>query len=255
MLKLPNVTLFAIDCFTPAKTLAALSFSTTWVRFANIILLTDTNKFQVKPNPWITVIHHEEGDRKAVRPNAPYHPALPVDYEMAVMREPAKYVKTTHLLHIEWDSAILNPAAWNDAWLKYDFIGAPWPPHHEPGWPACDGETNNVGNGGFSLKSRRFVTLLREATDLFKDDPGIISSDMWPCRTLRPWLEERGMKFAPDTVAERFSCENRIYSGQFGMHGRWTCEMNNWGGSFLGSIRPALTFDHTEAHDAKNPTT
>lgn len=242
MLKLPNVTLFAIDCFTPQKTMDALAFSTKWVRFDSVILLTNTLKFQVESKPWLTVIHSEQTDRKVPRQNAPHHPPLPIDYEMAVMQQPSKYVKTSHLLHMEWDSAILNHAAWNDEWMQYDFIGAPWSPHHEPGWPACDGETNNVGNGGFSLKSVKFCSLVREATETFKDDPGICSSDMWPCRTLRPWLEQRGVKFAPDKVAERFSCENRIYSGQFGMHGKWTCELNNWGGPFLGNIRPTLTF-------------
>ena len=236
MLKIPDVTLFAIDCFSPQRTLDAMLFSTQWVKFGDVILLTDMRKQFHKPS-WVRIIHHEESTRKVPRPQAPYHPPLPIDYELAVMREPSKYVQTSHLIHMEWDSAVLNRAAWDNDWLKYDFIGAPWHPHHEPGWPPCDGETNNVGNGGFSLKSLKFVTLTAEATVLFKDDPGICSSDMWPCRTIRPWLEQHGVTFAPETVAEKFSCENRIYSGQFGYHGRWTAAMNNWGGPFAG-VRP-----------------
>jgi hypothetical protein len=238
MLKLPNVTLFAIDCISPERTVAALKFSTQWVRFAEVILLTDTQKFNPPGNPWLKIVHHEEGTEKVERPYSPWHKSFPVDYELAVMREPSQHVKTSHLIHMEWDSAVLNRSAWTEDWLQYDFIGAPWVAHHEPGWPPCDGHTNNVGNGGFSLKSVRFCELTRAATEVFKGDLAMYSSDAWPCRSIRPWLEERSMKFAPERVADRFSCENRIYSGQFGMHGRETCEINNWGGPFFGGIRP-----------------
>ena len=242
MLKLPNVTLFAIDCFTPELTIKAMEFSTRWVQFADSILLTDTSQFRLPVIPWLTVIHHPQGDNhKVKRPYSPWHKDLPVDYEISVMREPPLHVKTLHLIHMEWDSAVMNRSAWTDDWLQYDFIGAPWPPHSEPGWPPCDGHTNSVGNGGFSLKSLRFCSLTRAATEVFKMEPPMFNSDMWPCRSIRHWLEDRGIKFAPERIADRFSCEDQIYSGQFGMHGRKTCEMNNWGGPFFSKIRPKQT--------------
>jgi hypothetical protein len=242
ILDIPSVTLLAIDCFTPEKTLRAMEFSARWVRFADVILLTDRRKFQLSSTDYIgriKLIHHEEGDRKAIRQQAPWNPPLPADYELARMQMPAQVVTTPHYLAIEWDSAVLNPPAWRNEWLEYDYIGAPWPPHLEPGWPECDGETNAVGNGGFSLQSLRYARAIKEGTEIFAGDPGMISSDMWPCRTLRPWLEEKhGIRFAPPRVAWDFSCENRIYSGQFGFHGRWTAEMNGWGGDLFGNVRP-----------------
>jgi len=243
MLSLPQVTLLSIDTVSPEKTLRALEFSTRWVRFAEVVLLTDTTKHSIPATIGykvpVRVVHHTETDRMTPRLEAPWHPPLPYDYETAVMCEPSQHVKTPHFILQEWDSAVLNPEAWNPEWLRYDFIGAPWPPHHEPGYPECDGVTNAVGNGGFSLRSIKFARATRRAVELFREDwEKHPSSDMWPARTCRKWLESQGVRFAPPEVAARFSCENRVYCGQWGMHGRWTCEMNNWGGPFFGSIRP-----------------
>jgi len=83
----------------------------------------------------------------------------------------------------------------------------------------------------------RFCDAIAEAVQKHRGDPAMISSDRWACRTMRPWLEKRGVKFAPWQVAMRFSAENVIYSGQFGYHGRLTAEMNGWGGKWLGAIR------------------
>jgi hypothetical protein len=246
MLKLPEVTLFAIDVIHPSLTMEAIEFSCRWVQFAEIIFLTDLNK-----NPWmrdakldwgsvkrkISVIHHTETDIKVPCPRKDHY-FLPRDYEMASMREPVLHMKTSHILLIEWDSAVLNPLAWNPSWLDLDYVAAPWPPFHEEGWVPCDGHTNNVGNGGFSLRSQKYCKWTRIMTEQFKDDPALISSDMFPCLNKRPWLEENGVVFAPDYEAMAFSCENRIYAGQFGYHGTWTCERNGWGGEFFSKRYP-----------------
>jgi hypothetical protein len=167
----------------------------------------------------------------------PWHKPLPVDYEMDNLLRPAEYCDLGYVLYCEWDAGVLNPLGWDPEFLKYDFIGAPWVRHNDPGWPACDGETNNVGNFGFSLRSKRFCDAIAEAVSRNKGDPTMVSSDRWACRTMRPWLEKKGVKFAPWPVAMRFSCENVVYSGQFGFHGRQTAEMNGWGGKWLGGIR------------------
>lgn len=255
MLKLHEVTIFSIDCFTLEQTLAAIEFSTRWIKFAEIIVLTDLKRYTKTPrrvgfNVPIRMIHHTQGTQK-VSLNPARKPFLPVDYEAAAMREPSQHVKTSHYLRIEADSAVLNPYAWDNYWLDYDYIGAPWTPHDEPGYPPCDGETNAVGNAGFSLQSVKYARAIREAYDnaggvshSLPDggDPRRHNSDVWPCRVMRPWLEqERGIMFAPVDVAWKFSCENRIYAGQFGFHGKHTAEINNWGGRLFGKIRPQYT--------------
>lgn len=224
------------------------------ITFADAILLTDTRRHKLGFSE-IRVLHHEEGNVKVECPRPSHYP-LPRDYELASLREPSNPVhgvKTTHILWQEWDAGVLNPWMWNDrdgvtghiwgdVWISYDYIGAPWPPHHEQGWPPCDGHTNNVGNAGFSLRSLNYCRATADALEHFADDPmvarGCVSSDMHPCRTWRKWLEqERGIKFAPEHIAAKFSCENSVYAGQFGYHGQWTAELNNWCG-ILAQVRP-----------------
>ena len=239
MLELPNVTLFAIDVVTPLKTLSMMRFSMRWVNFAKAVCLTNmkANRDAIYQfSKEVELRHIEQSDRKISPPGMPQL-KIPVDYELAILRETTKHFDTSHVLHMEWDSAVLNPDAWDNEWLGYDFIGAPWQNHNDPGWPKCD-ESNNVGNGGFSLKSRGFCEAVASISlNTRNDDPAMLISDSWMCRTMRPKLESLGMRFAPASIAARFSCENKIYTGQFGFHGKQTADINGWGGSF-GKIRP-----------------
>lgn len=120
----------------------------------------------------------------------------------------------SHVLIIHPDGYIQQPTAWDNDWLQYDYIGATW-------WYK-DGM--NVGNGGFSLRSKRLLELLSK---LDISEQNVHPEDDWICRQIRPWLEkEHGIKFAPEDVANKFSIEAyavpppyNAYSGQFGHHG------------------------------------
>jgi hypothetical protein len=101
----------------------------------------------------------------------------------------------------QWDGYILNGSAWNDEFLKYDFVGAPW------FWD------NVVGNAGFALISKR---LLEEFS---KPEYEASPFDINLCRKHREQLEKLGFTFAPESIASKFSCENQPYEGQFGWHG------------------------------------
>lgn len=124
------------------------------------------------------------------------------------------------ILFMQTDGYIKNFEAFDPKWRKYDYIGAPW-------W-YVDGK--NVGNGGFSLRSVRLMQEVQEIYHLHRLHApahqrlrGIPREDEYICRTVREKLEEKGIVFAPEEVAERFSIEgyksNRLYSGQFGFHG------------------------------------
>jgi hypothetical protein len=72
-----------------------------------------------------------------------------------------------------------------------------------------------VGNGGFSLRSRRVLEASRE----LPLDPPLIE-DVIICRRCRPDLERQGIRFAPEAVASRFSYERMPPRGdEFGFHG------------------------------------
>ena len=140
------------------------------------------------------------------------------DYSLFMVRDLASYVvpgciETSHVLVVQRDGYVVSPAAWRPPWLRYDYIGASWKgmrQHHiEPGL--------EVGNGGFSLRSVRFLKAgARLARTLRERGP--IIEDAYLCRHHRRWMEAQGIAFAPLEVAMQFSTEAAVYRGEFGYH-------------------------------------
>jgi len=224
MLKLPNVTLLAIDVVNPGKTLEALMYTLRYVEFDEVVLATDLDRHQTLPRGYPIRFHPiKQGDATEQGSIRSYFK----DYERHQLTLPKEIVKTDFVLCQEWDSAVLNPLAWDNAWFTVDYIGAYWPPYYDPGWPPTVAGFN-VGNGGFSLRSKRFCDAVYAASQHWPDDPGMMSHDCWMCRTMRPWLETNGIRFASEEQALRFSCEDAIYTGQFGFHGKMTVKINGW---------------------------
>lgn len=110
--------------------------------------------------------------------------------------------QTSHVLTIQYDGFPIDPDMWQDEYLKYDYIGAPWP--HQ-GYA--------VGNGGFSLRSTAMMRLL--------DKNGILETpeDHYICISSKGYLEGNGFKFAPASLAHQFSFERCPKRRAFGMHG------------------------------------
>lgn len=131
------------------------------------------------------------------------------EYSHYIIKELPGLISTSHALIIQHDGYVLRPEAWNPKWLGYDYIGAPWEWYKDE---------YKVGNGGFSLRSKKLMDLVLE---LAPNNPH--PEDDVICRQLRPELEKRGIKFAPLDVARKFSIEGyqgqTAYSGQFGFHG------------------------------------
>ena len=69
-----------------------------------------------------------------------------------------RYINTKFCLVTQWDGWVINSQKWNSEFLNYDYIGAIWP----------DYSSNQIGNGGFSLRSKK---LLRSTRDLIENDP------------------------------------------------------------------------------------
>jgi hypothetical protein len=128
-------------------------------------------------------------------------------YSAFMLRELGQYFSGEHALVIQWDSFILNGAAWRPGFLDYDYIGAPWP--HRPVAVA-------VGNGGFSLRSKRLCEALL-ALDITQTHP----EDFVICERHRDELVGRhGIAFAPREVADHFAFEEtRPATPTFGFHG------------------------------------
>ena len=240
MLFLPKITLLAVDTVSPHRTLESMRRTLSLIRPGAAVLATDPTRFgRLRDEAAINGIelfNHKQSD-KIVRFNGIPRNFYP-DYELAVMTIPLKCLLNgcTHVLFMEHDSGVLNPLAWDEKWMEFDYIGAPWPPHTDPGWPSCDGITNAVGNGGFSLRSKRLQIAIAELLNENREDPHRFIHDSWLCRTMRPELEQKyGIRFSDPESAAKFSCENRVYAGSFGFHGRSTMELNGWG-SWLKTI-------------------
>ena len=130
------------------------------------------------------------------------------EWNRKIIQDLYKYVDTSHALLIHADGYVLDPDLWNPDWLKYDYIGAPWPmPTDDYSYRDMAGNLVRVGNS-VGLRSRKLMELA--STREWKLYYGNTNEDGFICCHNRLWLESRGCKFAPLEVAVHFSKEHTI---------------------------------------------
>lgn len=189
---LPDVTLVAVTSVALPQTIRAMVLSLEQVQFGAAILIGD------RPPPVGT------DDRIGWRQVPPI--ASHRSYSHFMLQELRHHVATSHVLCVQWDGYVLDGSRWDPRFLDYDYIGSPWV-HFTDG--------HDVGNGGFSLRSRR---LLDACHALGIED---VPEDVAICRTHRDVLERRfDIRFAPVEMARRFAFERYPARGdEFGFHG------------------------------------
>jgi hypothetical protein len=192
-LDLKNVTLAQIDCVDYYRALKTIDICTTYADFGDVKFFTSIDV----DNDYVVKIPH----CKSVEDVAAFQ-----WYKMN------DYIETDYILHIEYDSFILNPDSWSDEFLEYDYIGAPW-------W--FEDEKINVGNGGFALFSKKLLNFTQTLEYNVKFDNS--RDDISMCRENRKFFEDNGIKFAPEKLASQFSLEANskygcVWNGQFGVH-------------------------------------
>lgn len=144
------------------------------------------------------------------------------DYSRFCIFDLAKCFDTDFVLIVQLDGKILNPSAWDNRFFDYDYIGAPWQEYSflKKRLNRMNKDVSNldyrVGNGGFSLRSRKLCEAVKKYSDIWVSE----NEDTFISLTLRDCLEHEGMKFAPYEVAKRFSVERDVYKNQFGAH-KW----------------------------------
>lgn len=192
-LALPDVTLCAATSVNVQATLRALKASLAQADFAACLLFTDAPV---------------QLDHPAIRVVPIQHLASAPAYSAFLLRQLADHVATSHCLIVQWDGHVIDARHWDPAFLAHDYIGASWPQF---------GDGHDVGNGGFSLRSRRLL-LACQSPRFQQAHP----EDVLIGRMHRPWLESQGLRFAPRHLADRFSAE-RAGDPQcsFGYHGIW----------------------------------
>lgn len=140
-------------------------------------------------------------------------------------------VDTDYNIVISGDGFATNKDAWTNEFYDYDYIGAVWP-HMIPG--------ENVGNGGFSFRSRRLYDALidwnpsYEGKDwlglsdphyhILEDGTLTMPEDALIASPYRKYMEVKyGLKYAPEHIANRFSLEipsdESLIGKSFGFHG------------------------------------
>ncbi len=200
--KLPNVTLITVNCRNLDQVKTAADICEKDFEFGAVKLLTS-----IKDDDPRVVPIEEINDGFL--------------YSMFYIKELWKYIDTPLSLTFHNDAFILNPDAWEDDFLKYDYMGPPW---LHPGAPKAG------GNGGFAIRSRR---LLEYAGKNYEKIGGPYEpEDAWICETARPYLEKEGMRFAPRELALRWGIEGNgrgvVWGGQFGWHNSRATDIGPW---------------------------
>lgn len=129
-------------------------------------------------------------------------------WNRAIIFDLPKYVETDFALLIHGDGYVIHPECWNNRWLEYDYIGAPWPlPGDDYSYRDEAGNLVRVGNS-VSLRSKKLLDLV--ATRPMQFHHGNNNEDGQICCWNRNWLESQGCKFAPVSMAVHFSKEHTI---------------------------------------------
>lgn len=225
MIELSNVTLISVDTTEDlSDTLGAVYTSMSGIHFGAVKIIT--SKEQIEKN----LSHENEGivlEKSVIEVNN-YN-----DYNYYVIYHLHEHVNTSHCLLIQPDGFVLFPNTWDNRWLEYDYIGAPWE-YVEDAYIDPFGNHHRVGNGGFSLRSKKFLEVPTKVevpwetnnSDFYWMPKGVVNyhEDGNVCVHNRHIFIEQGCKYAPVEVAVRFSQETRIPECEgitpFGFHYR-----------------------------------
>ena len=178
---IPNVTLCCIDNQYTDLGFDALQKSTNSLSFEQVIYFTSP-KFIAKKNSIknLSIIPIQHINNLET-------------YSNFMIKELNKYIGTKYVIIVQWDGFITHPNLWRMEFLNFDYIGAPW--------PTSNGKL--VGNGGFSLRSKKLLNALQDEkiTAMHPEDQCI-------CIENRTYLEQaHQIRFAPGELAEQFAFE------------------------------------------------
>jgi hypothetical protein len=213
--RLPTVTLVSITGVNIHRTVFALWRTSRRLKFHSVVLITD-KKIRFQP-PWLEVMHLTEFKLDSIDA-----------YSYFCVYELSNWIQTEHALLIQADGYVIRPKLWNPEFLNYDYIGAPWP-IVDNSYIDPQGVHQRVGNGGFSLRSRRllnvpkFFDVVWEINDsnYYKHlGYGLQSEDGIICVHNRAIYEQAGCVFAPLSIAAKFSTETHLPESvkSFGFH-------------------------------------
>jgi len=192
-----DITLINVNTVNPARAVNVLNFSSKCIEFDKTILFSN-----VKPNNITDNITFVECDVNSI-----------YDYNVFILKRLVDYIETKHCLIIQNDGFVINPHLWNEDFLNYDYIGAPWNKNGMRVW----GRTNRIGNGGFSLRSKELLKHLQAQENIDFNQPEDV--------TVSNLIENSNFKYPKLDLAVTFSLEDYLedyphdLTTCFGFHG------------------------------------
>ena len=201
---LSKIDLVTINCVNPHVGVQTLKYCQKLVNFGKSILITDGDI-----DPWYESVEVHKTHKLSWE-----------EYNNTCLKL-LDYSNNDYVLVVQDDGHVTNPDKWSDEFFEYDYIGAPWPGDED--WILDQPEhkreifkeiipLNRTGNGGFSLRSKKFL----EFSYQYDSCEGH-GEDEFLC--IRKYHEaiKYGIKFAPVDVALHFSLENGISE----LNGHW----------------------------------
>ena len=125
-----------------------------------------------------------------------------------------QFINNEFVLVVQDDGFIINQNKWDDLFLNYDYIGAPWSSHEDSAWIELQNQNirqymyENLKhtifcNGGFSLRSNKFLKYSSQFTTC-----NGIGEDSFLNIVNNNKANEFGIKHPPFELALKFSYEN-----------------------------------------------
>jgi hypothetical protein len=200
--KIPSLTIVCVSGVQPFRALRAIFLSAIRLNVGQVLFVN------------MSIPEFRFGKFQSVRPVKSRLDSIDA-YGRYVQFHLWVHLKTQHALIVQADGWVLNSRIWRDDFLKYDYIGAPWPISHTA-YLDPFGVHQRVGNGGFSLRSRRLLQMGSQL-DLIWDvitfgnfnhfNAKPLTEDGNICIHNRHLYETAGCRFAPLEVAMDFSRE------------------------------------------------
>lgn len=200
MKNLDNITIINANCVDPKTSVKALNFSCKGLTFGDVILFSDEKPDNITDNIRFVQIPKIDIVQK---------------YNEFILRRLVDYIKTDYCLVIQNDGFVINPHLWRDDFLEYDYIGAPWDKNGMRVW----GRTNRIGNGGFSLRSKKLMEFIKGFKHIdYNTAEDVITSLV---------IEKHNFKYPSVELAVKFSLECPLedhpfkVDESFGFHGKF----------------------------------
>lgn len=210
-LQLPNVSLVAVTGLNPTGAVRALEISIRGIDFGEAVLVA-----HYKPDNLDERITFKQCKDDELQSQDPKNTD---DYSKFMLYKLTNYINKDYCLIVHNDAYVLRPEKWTHDFLKYDYLGAPWPINAHF---TNEGVNVRIGNGGFALRSRKMLNALNVLKLPFTDNgTGFYHEDGVICVYHRKALEDYGIKFPPVDLASRFAREIDCpdsYAKPFGFH-------------------------------------